>query len=77
MVACKRVETIRYDGHCLTVVETKDHVIFVGGMFVGTCTGGRVQIAPALPPSAQHVLEHYAHARGWDVGEGNPASTPH
>lgn len=67
MGACKRVETIRCDGDSLTVVETKDHCLFIGGVFVGISTCDRLRIAPALAPAIQRGLEHYAHKRGWIV----------
>ena len=77
MVTCKRVQTIHCDGHCLSIVETKDHLLFIGGAFVGTCAGNRLHIAPAAPPAMHQALEHYASARGWAMSEGTRPALSH
>jgi len=66
-MARKRVDTVQVDGRMTIIAETKDHVLFANGRYVGRYSGQTLSVAPTADDDVRKAVAVYAARQGWVV----------
>lgn len=63
-MTAKHLHTIRFGDHCVTLVETRDHRLFVQHAFAGECVGGAIRINARASDLVRLAIQAYASEHG-------------
>lgn len=66
-MATKQVHTVHFDGHMMTLVETRSHRWYIHNVFAAERILGIVRVNPQVNGLVRAAVEAYADAHGWTV----------
>jgi hypothetical protein len=66
-MSTKHVQTIRCEFQTVTLIETRNHRLFVNNHFAGDRSGHTIHVYPPASALIRRVIDIYAGQHGWDV----------
>ncbi len=66
-MATKQVHSVRFDGHTMTLIETRSHRLYVHNVYAAECILGIVRVNPRIDGLVRAAVEAYAGEHGWAV----------
>ncbi len=66
-MATKQVHSVHFDGHAMTLIETRSHRLYVHNIFAAERILGIVRVSPQAGSLMRAAVEAYAAAHGWSV----------
>lgn len=66
-MATKQIHTVQCEHQTITLIETRNHRIFVNNHFAGDRSGRTIHVQPQASALIRRVIETYAAQHGWGV----------
>lgn len=63
-MTAKHLHTVRFDGHTVTLIETRSHRLFVQHAFAGECVGGTIRLNARASDLVRMAVHAYAEQHG-------------
>jgi hypothetical protein len=63
-MTAKHLHTIRFDGHTVTLVETRSHRLFCQHAYAGDCVGDAIRVNPHASDFVRRAVAAYAGEHG-------------
>lgn len=63
----KRLHTVQFDGHTVTLIETRSHRLFVQYAYAGDCIGGIIRVNARASEMVRMAVAAYAERHGMAV----------
>ena len=66
-MATKQIHSVQFDGHTMTLIETRSHRLYVHNIFAAERILGIVRVNPRVGGLVRAAVEAYATEHGWAV----------